>query len=304
MSRPTMNAISSLRPTLLRTLPSALAQPVASSSTSPSHAHFSTSPTIHASRSKQVAKRKKAQVIALRASRQAEDAHPPDPVLGHIPTDPSSSQSRSTTTTIPTTTTTTTAMGTGRNTWEGCRLQRTILTPSDVWSAPYSTTPQHYLPGLTPEDRDLLFGAVPHTTLTLGIKDGGGDPSNTSGQSQSQSQSHGQEMKWTKEVEEQEKQVGAMMKILDLRNASKQGIEVVNRQRIIDEFGRKRVVGDDGQVTFEGEPQSGGSEVQGMSLYPILFALLVTNAKHIVIARDGGREWSEVTQVLTLQLRY
>lgn len=68
-----------------------------------------------------------------------------------------------------------------------------------------------------------------------------------------------------KEVEDQEKQVGAIKKILDLRNASKQGIEVVNRQRIIDEFGRKRVVEQDGSVGFEGEPQSGGSEVQGES---------------------------------------
>jgi hypothetical protein len=66
-----------------------------------------------------------------------------------------------------------------------------------------------------------------------------------------------------KEVEDQEKQVGAIKKILDLRNASKQGIEVVNRQRIIDEFGRKRILAQDGTVGFEGEPQSGSSEVQG-----------------------------------------
>lgn len=280
-----MNALNALRPRLLRTLPTAIAQPqplpVASSSTSHSHSHFSTSPTAHASRSKQVAKRKKASVIALRQSRQAEDAHPPDPVLGHIPTDPSSSQGRpssssSTSTSsfspiIPSENTGSgSGGGSGRNTWEGCRLQRTILTPADVWSAPFSSTPQHYLPGLTAENRDLLFGAVPHTTLTLGSKDGSTpDHSQIDNQNQNQTQNGGQsqsqEMKWTKEVEEQEKQVGAMMKILDLRNASKQGIEVVNRQRIIEEFGRKRVMGDDGEIRFEGEPQSGGSEVQGQS---------------------------------------
>ena len=251
-----MNAISHLRPTLLRTLPNPLgrAQPVASSSTS----HFSTTPANHASRSKQVAKRKKAQVLALRTSRQAEDAHPPDPILGHIPE--ASSSGRSPTMASSEIGTSGTSGATGsRNTWEGCRLQRTILTPSDVWSAPFSSTPEHYLPGLTAEDRDLLFGAVPHTTLTLGSK----DTPDSNGTSQSQSQ----EMRWTKEVEEQENQVGAMMKILDLRNASKQGIEVVNRQRIIEEFGRKRAVGEDGEVTFEGEPQSGGSEVQGQSLF-------------------------------------
>lgn len=275
MSRPTMNAISSFRPTLLRTLPTPLArtQPVASSSTS----HFSTSPTNHASRSKQVAKRKKAQVLALRTSRQAEDAHPPDPVLGHIPEASFSGRSPLNASTSDSGNGAGSGAGAGnagaRNTWEGCRLQRTILTPSDVWSAPFSPTPQHYLPGLTVEDRDLLFGAVPHTTLTLGSKDSHSHShSHTSdpGQGQTQSQNQSQEIRWTKEVEEQENQVGAMMKILDLRNASKQGIEVVNRQRIIEEFGRKRAIGEDGEVRFEGEPQSGGSEVQGQSY--ILFS--------------------------------
>jgi hypothetical protein len=72
-----------------------------------------------------------------------------------------------------------------------------------------------------------------------------------------------------KQVTEQERQVGSMMKILDLRNASKPGIQVVNRQRIVEEFGRKRIVDEDGSVSFEGEPQSGGSEVQGMSLFSV-----------------------------------
>lgn len=248
MSRPTINVLSSLRPTtILRSLPSAAVQPVASSSTS----HFSTSSPNHASRSKQVAKRKKSQVLALRASRQAEDAHPPDPILGHIPTDSSTGRSSASAASIDghggVTSASASAGGRSRNTWEGCRLQRTILTPTDVWSAPYNTTPQHYLPGLSAEDRDLLFGAVPHTTLTLGTRDVSDEARSMRG------------------TEEQERQTGAMMKILDLRNSSKKGIEVVNRQRIIEEFGRTRVMGEDGQVRFEGEPQSGGSEVQGQS---------------------------------------
>lgn len=215
MSRPAAAAVfAPLRPAL-----SSARQPIASSSTSP----FSTSSPLLASRSKQVAKRKKAHVLSLRSSREAEDAHPPNPVLGHV------------------------------SAWDGCRLQRTILTPEDVWSGSPSGSaapqPQHYLPGLSESDRDMLFGAVPHTTLTLGTRD------STS------------EDRVMRQVTEQEHQVTAMQKILDLRNASKQGIEVVNRQRIIDEFGRRRVVEGEGAVRFEGEPQSGGSEVQGKLSY-------------------------------------
>lgn len=76
-----------------------------------------------------------------------------------------------------------------------------------------------------------------------------------------------------------------MMKILDLRNASKQGIEVVNRQRIIEAFGKRRVVGDDGEVGFVGEPQSGGSEVQGTpppSSLPLPVSVYVADVDRIV----------------------
>lgn len=48
--------------------------------------------------------------------------------------------------------------------------------------------------------------------------------------------------------------VEQMQRVLDLRNASKRGIEVVNRQRVIEEFGGVR----DGK----GE-NTGSSEVQG-----------------------------------------
>jgi len=92
---------------------------------------------------------------------------------------------------------------------------------------------------LSKEDQATLFGAVPYTTVGLG----GGEEA---------------------AVEEQERQVESMKRILDLRNASKSGIEVVNRQRIVEEFGRKRVLREEGVWGYEGEPQSGGSEVQGM----------------------------------------
>jgi hypothetical protein len=94
-----------------------------------------------------------------------------------------------------------------------------------------------------------LFGAVPYTTVGLG----GGEEAG---------------------VEEQERQVESMKRILDLRNASKAGIEVVNRARIVEEFGRKRVMIEGQGWGYEGEPQSGGSEVQGMSPSYLFLAIV------------------------------
>jgi len=146
------------------------------------------------------------------------------------------------------------ASGTG-NKWEGCRLQRTLLTPEMVYSAPLvQGDRQNYIHGLSPSDKDLLFGGLPYTTLSLASTTPGGAGENG--------------------ITEQENQVESIRRILDLRNASRSGIEVVNRQRIVEEFGRKRVLrqqdGGEGEWGYEGEPQSGGSEVQGMSLLPFL----------------------------------
>jgi hypothetical protein len=137
---------------------------------------------------------------------------------------------------------------TAGNKWEGSRLQRTILTPEDVYSAPLAgpNGEREYIHGLSLEDQQLLFGAVPLTTLSLSHQSGSSSGAGEAG------------------VVEQERQVESMKRILDLRNASKAGIEVVNRQRIVQEFGRKRVQEEDGW-RFEGEPESGGSEVQGKS---------------------------------------
>jgi small subunit ribosomal protein S15 len=211
--------------TTLRPLFHARPQPIASTSTLPSISHFSTTSPAFASRVKQNAKRKKTKVLSLRSARESEDSNPPDPVLGYsLPPTTSSRQSTQASTSAPI------------NRWEGCRLQRTILTPEQVYSAPLSEE-KEFIHGLSKDDQDVLFGAVPYTTVGLG---GGEDAA----------------------VGEQERQVEIMKRILDLRNASKAGIEVVNRQRIVEEFGRKRVLVD-GEWGYEGEPQSGGSEVQG-----------------------------------------
>jgi small subunit ribosomal protein S15 len=59
-------------------------------------------------------------------------------------------------------------------------------------------------------------------------------------------------------AQEQKKRSEMMHRILDLRNASKKGIEVTNRQRVIDEFGRKEPGKgtDTGSSEVQGEPSS------------------------------------------------
>jgi hypothetical protein len=184
-------------------------------------------------------------VLSLRSARESEDSNPPDPVLGYSL--PPTISSRQATQSAP-----------AINRWEGCRLQRTILTPEQVYSAPLSegSESRNYIHGLSKEDQDTLFGAVPYTTVGLG----GGEEA---------------------AVEEQERQVESMKRILDLRNASKSGIEVVNRQRIVEEFGRKRALKEEGVWGYEGEPQSGGSEVQGTSLF--FFHPLIRLVQSIVL---------------------
>lgn len=230
MSRPTI--ASTLRP-LLHARP----QPIASTSSLVSQ--FSTSSPLSASRSKQNAKRKKTKVLQLRQNRQAEDSNPPDPVLGQFVSSSRQGLTNSGGESVS-------VGGTG-NKWEGCRLQRTLLTPEMVYSAPLvQGDRQNYIHGLSSEDKDLLFGGLPYTTLSL---------ASTTPASNSENG-----------IIEQENQVESIRRILDLRNASRSGIEVVNRQRIVEEFGRKRVLLGEGEWGYEGEPQSGGSEVQGMYL--------------------------------------
>jgi small subunit ribosomal protein S15 len=71
---------------------------------------------------------------------------------------------------------------------------------------------------LSEADRELLFGALPATTAELAFD---ADRPGASAAA----------------VADQGKQTETMKRILDLRNASKPGIEAVNRQRIVAEFG-------------------------------------------------------------------
>lgn len=109
------------------------------------------------------------------------------------------------------------------NLYEGSRLQRTVIVPNDIWySLPPNYAaggqPSHYIPGLSEADRELLFGALPQATSELLF-----DPERLATSQEA--------------VTDQAKQVELMQRITDLRNASKKGIEVVNRERIIKEFG-------------------------------------------------------------------
>lgn len=123
--------------------------------------------------------------------------------------------------------------------YEGSRLQKVVLKPEDVWYTPppdYASgqEPENYLYGLSPADRELLFGALPHATAELAY-----DPERPA--------------KSAAQAAEQHQQTQTLQRILDLRNASRAGIDAVNRQRIIEEFGRK---------TESGGVDSGSSEVQ------------------------------------------
>lgn len=243
--------------TLLRTaLPSAPSSSIASSSTSPfsaspfassSTAHFSTTSPNNVSKQRIAAKRKRLANIALKTQRESSDSiGVPDVVLGHIIQE--NTRARITTSSSATTSSSTSpsaSTSTGTTPWDGCRLQRTILTPEGVWSSPPTSSPEHYLPGLTRSDQNLLFGALPESVTSILHSD---LVVHSQGQGQGQSQIGKSLDSASKEIEAQEAQVETMKRILDLRNASRQGIEVVNRARIVEEFGRG---------------QSGSSEVQG-----------------------------------------
>lgn len=269
MSRPFLTPLRSLLTSsyaAARPLPSA----IASSSSSPFTAPFSTSSPAHVSKARLSAKRKRSANLALKAQRQSSaNIGRPDPVLGYIVQDRSRTRAPSPSESLAasgsaSTSNTASGSGSGSTPWDGCRLQRTILVPEEVWSSPsftesHSTAntgstsavePQHYLPGLTREDQLLLFGALPETTTSVLHSDLYVHSSSAGSTSTSEPDPRSLEAA-AKEVEAQEKQVETMKRILDLRNANRKGIEVVNRQRIVDEFGNG---------------QSGSSEVQAALL--------------------------------------
>lgn len=131
--------------------------------------------------------------------------------------------------------------------WDGCRLQKVLLRPEAIYSAPpvdYAAgkSPEHYLPGLSSEDQQLLFGALPYTSTSLKVRKALNTNKTIDPDAHAAMTAN------------EEGKVEQMQRLLDLRNASKKGIEVVNRQRVIEEFGGVR----------EGKGENtGSSEVQG-----------------------------------------
>ncbi|WOO82036.1 37S ribosomal protein S28, mitochondrial [Vanrija pseudolonga] len=181
---------------------------------------FSASAVASASSAKENARRKKAKMLAKRAAHDAQwAAEASDHALGSPHSgDPSAL-------------------------YNGSRLQRTVLTAESVWYAPLPNyaageEPAHYLPGLSAADKELLFGAVPAATTALAF-----DPERPAASAAV--------------AADQEQQTETMRRILDLRNSDKEGIHVVNRQRIAEEFGRK---------TESGGLDTGSSEVQAALL--------------------------------------
>ena len=186
---------------------------------------FSSTPIALASRDRK--KRIKAKLdrhLAQKAARLAEEAsHQPDPILGHV------------------------IRPDGTSPWDTCRLRQTLLRPEDVYNAPLTNfragdQPAHFLPGLGEEDKAILFGALPFTSVDIkseiGRQAGEGLPS---------------------AVEERQRQMG-LEEYRDLITKSvsmlPEEIAAVNRQSVIYEFGRK---------TEGGWLDTGSSEVQGMS---------------------------------------
>ncbi|UOH80323.1 ribosomal protein S15 [Cryptococcus neoformans] len=98
------------------------------------------------------------------------------------------------------------------------RVQYKGEAPTNPWEGYYTAgeQPRYLLPGVSKEDAELLFRAVPHASTELRYASGQGTE---------------------KTEQEQARQSEMMMRILDLRNASKNAISVLNRQRVIDEFG-------------------------------------------------------------------
>lgn len=127
-------------------------------------------------------------------------------------------------------------------------MKSTILDPNSIWySQPpnYAAgeSPPHLLPGLgEAADRDFLFKSLPAVSTAITYND-------ALSASQQQAALEAAE-------KAQAAQTETMMRILDLRNASKAGIDMVSRERIVSAFGRDS----------KGKgPDTGSSEVQGTS---------------------------------------
>ena len=203
-------------------------------------ASFHASPASLESRVKVVARRKKARVLAQRQEIvAAKESRKPDPVLGYFI--PAAGPSRRTST------------ETAQNPWDTSLLKSTILEPNSIWYAQppnYAAgeTPEHLLPGIGDgADREFLFKSLPAVSTAITYND---------------AYSATQQQAALEAAERaQAAQTETMMRILDLRNASKAGIDMVSRERIVSAFGRES----------KGKgPDTGSSEVQGT--FPTLTA--------------------------------
>ena len=118
--------------------------------------------------------------------------------------------------------------GSMKEPWTNCRLSRILVHPKHVWNQPvpnYSAgeTPKYLLPGLSEMDKKTIFGALPHVSTALRYNP----------HASPQARDEGVRIA----MEEQEKQSEMLMRIMDLRNASRASINAMNRQKVIQEFG-------------------------------------------------------------------
>ena len=98
--------------------------------------------------------------------------------------------------------------------------------------------PAHFLPGLGEEDKAILFGALPFTSVDIkseiGRQAGEGLPSAVEERQRQMGLEEYRDLMGQENIKAEQ-----MLRLMDLRNANKAGIEAVNRQRVIDEFGRR-----------------------------------------------------------------
>lgn len=139
--------------------------------------------------------------------------------------------------------------------FDGSRIQQTLVHPTRIWGAPIpdfekGERPANYLPGLTEEDKALLFGALPNVSAALRYPEEG---------SESARAAEGQ-----RAIDEQVKQSHTLMKILDLRNASRAEIRKWNKERVLQVFAD--AYQNEQGVTIR---NTGGARAQGAHLFAI-----------------------------------
>ncbi|WWC92310.1 uncharacterized protein L201_007264 [Kwoniella dendrophila CBS 6074] len=227
--------MSFITPTIRSTLPSFSIQAVAG----PSRLFSSTTPNL-ASKRKLIAKRRKAANLALQSSR-INLPESIDPVLGRVHYRQPSTRSQQTSS--PSKSSNIDVSPTSKqppkpeNEWEKSKLSGLLLNYDQIAYSPppnYSIgeKPKKYLPGISELDEQILFNVLPHVSTELKSSsinsNSNNNPSGTA----------------AVEIEkDQNKQSEMLMRILDLRNSSKDQINFLNRQIVIDNFGQGKDTG-------------------------------------------------------------